>query len=530
MKTTALLLLCFIFIFPSCKKVEGTNKKLHVAITNTEHLKDTAQFINKELLKNTSKDTKAFYKAHNFKTVWTNKFNRLSFHDAIQEASNDGLLPSDYNLSILQKYESNKTITKEECAAYDILLTQSFTKLARHLFKGKLNPGSVYYDWALPSKKLNTSMLLSKALTENSITETLNSCRPRHKVYYSLKKSLQFLYSLPDDNYYKPLDKTTVLKLKDSGDVVIAVKSRLVYWKDLDSADASGNMYDHKTMKAVKKFQKRHGIYPDGAVSGRTVAALNIGLKKRKQQIIANLERWRWFAYDFGTKAILINIPDYKLAVIENGKDTIETYKVVVGKPARRTPVLQAELNNLVINPTWTVPPTILKEDLTPSASKDRNYFAEHNMKIYKYSDTIETMPEEWDPEKADHYRYVQGPGENNALGVVKFNFNNRFSVYLHDTNHRNLFKRSQRALSSGCVRVEDPLKLAGYVLDKEDAGWTKEKLDEMIALGETKNVGLKKGTHVYQLYWTAWMDKDGIQFRNDIYNLDKILYSKLRN
>jgi murein L,D-transpeptidase YcbB/YkuD len=138
-------------------------------------------------------------------------------------------------------------------------------------------------------------------------------------------------------------------------------------------------------------------------------------------------------------------------------------------------------------------------------------------------------LPEDWDPEKADHYRYVQGPGMNNSLGLVKFNFRNSFSVYLHDTNHRELFRKGYRALSSGCVRVEDPLKLAGYVLEKEENEWTKEKLDEMIALGETKNVGLKKGTHVHQLYWTAWMDQGGLQFRNDVYNLDKILYKKLR-
>ncbi len=529
MKKAALLLLSIIFLFPSCKNAIGTKEKLPVAVINTSHFKDTTQPIDEELLKDSSESIKAFYKSMDFETVWTNKTNRMHLHETIAEAEQDGLLPTDYNLATLQKFENNKAITKEQCAVYDILLTQSFSKLATHLFKGKIIPSSVYYDWALPTKKLNTTVLLKQALANNSVTETLDKCRPNHKVYASLRNSLRFLNALPDDSSYKLIDKTTVLKLKDSGDVVNTIKARLVYWKDLDSADAYGTIYDRKTMKAVKKFQKRHGIYPDGAIGANTVAALNISLEKRKQQIIANLERWRWFAYDFGTKAILINIPDYKLAVIENGRDTIETYNVVVGKPARRTPVLQAELNNLVINPTWTVPPTILKEDLTPSASKDRNYFADHNMKIFKYRDTIETLPEDWNPEKANQYRYVQGPGANNALGLVKFNFNNRFSVYLHDTNHRNLFKRSQRALSSGCVRVEDPLKLAGYVLDKEDAGWTKEKLDEMIALGETKNVGLKKGTHVYQLYWTAWMDSDGLQFRNDIYNLDKVLYSKLR-
>lgn len=528
MMKAATLLLCLVLLSSSCKNTAGGKEKLSETSVNTEYLKGTSHPIDDDLLNDAAKGIKDFYEAHGYKTVWTNEKDRKELITAIEEAPKDGLLSTDYNITSLLAFENNKAITEEQCAQYDILLTQSFRKLANHLFKGKLIPYKVYHDWALPSKNLNSNKLLNDALVNNSVSETLGKCRPTHKTYKSLREGLAFLNSLPDDRGFEQIKIKGAIKLKDSGAVVTDIKNRLVYWKDLDPANATGNVYDRKTMKAVKHFQNRHGLAPDGVVSGRTLIALNTSLSKRKQQVIANLERWRWFAYDFGEKALVINIPEYQMAVLEEN-DTVEVYKVVVGKPERRTPVLHAVLSNLVINPTWTVPPTILKEDLTPSATEDRSYFASHNMKIYKYRDTVETSPEDWDPEKADHYRYVQSPGVNNSLGLVKFNFRNSFNVYLHDTNHRELFRKGYRALSSGCVRVQDPLKLAGYVLEKEEADWTKEKLDEMIAMGETKNVGLKKGTHVHQLYWTAWMNRDGLQFRNDVYNLDNILYKKLR-
>lgn len=527
MKATTILL-CTLFMLSSCRNAVGNSEKMSREVVNTQHLKNSPIAIT-DFPDDTPEAVKDFYGNHGNKTLWTNEKDRKALHSVIKDAVNDGLLPEDYSYNKLIKYENIIAITEAECIAYDVLLTESFRKLASHLHKGKLRPYNVHHDWALPGKSINANKLLNEALADNSVKETLEKCRPNNRTYASLRKGMAFLNSLPDDSDLKRIDISEPVKLKDSASVVGDIKARLAFWKDLDEADATGNIYDRKTMKAVKRFQKRHGVYPSGVVDKYTAQLLNTGLGKRKQQLIANLERWRWFPEDFGEKAFLINIPEFRMVVLEKGTDTIESYKVVVGKPGRRTPVLHSTLSNLVINPTWTVPPTILKEDLTPSASEDRSYFASHNMKIYKHRDTIETQPEEWDPEKANHYRYVQGPGTDNALGLVKFNFRNNFSVYLHDTNHRELFRKGYRALSSGCVRVQDPLKLAGYILDKEDAGWSKEKLDSMIAEGQTKNVGLKKGTHVHQLYWTAWMDHDGLQFRNDVYNLDKVLYKKLR-
>lgn len=522
------ILCATLLLFASCQNTGRIKEQLPDQPANTAHLKNTAIPFDVDLLQDTPKDIQAFYADNNYTTLWINPKNRNALQEAIKGAEADGLMPEDYSLTILTDFEELQFISEQDCVRYDFMMTQAFTTLATHLFKGKLKPSGVYSDWALAPKKLDTNKLLAEALQNNNVIEVIDRCRPRHDVYNGLRKSLAYLNTLPDDAKLDTIVFANPVTVNDSTAVVPIIKQRLAYWKDLDSLNASGNVYDRASAAAVKKFQERHGIVPDGIVNNRTALALNFNRNQRKEQVIANLERWRWFPYDFGEKAIVINIPDYGLAVLENNKDTIQTYKVVVGKPERRTPVLQSTLSNLVINPTWTVPPTILKEDLTPQATKDRSYFTSHNMKIFK--NDAEVSAQEWDPQLADHYRYVQGPGDHNSLGRIKFNFRNNYSVYIHDTNHKENFRKPYRALSSGCVRVQNPFKLAGYVLESQQAGWTKDRIDEMVATGETTNVNIQKSIQVHQLYWTAWMDKSGLQFRNDIYSLDKILYNKLRS
>jgi murein L,D-transpeptidase YcbB/YkuD len=511
-----------------CAKDPGRTVKLPEAITPTEHTNNAVLSIDRSVLEASLKETKDFYSNHDFKTVWTDEADRRTFLLAIKDAEMDGLQPEDYYYSKLKRYESKKGLSKKQAIAYDILMTKSFQKLANHLFKGKIAASSIYPDWALTQKKLNSTTLLTEALKDHSIDAVLNRCRPPHRVYSELKSSLKFLRELPDDTGFEKISITESIRPNDSSAVIPAVKKRLVYWNDLENNDST-LIYNKAAVKAIKRFQSRHGIYPDGIIGKSTANALNITKQQREEQVLVNLERWRWFAYDFGDNAIIINIPNYMLAMVRNDKDTIAIHKVVVGKPDRRTPVLYSKLNYLVINPTWTVPPTILTEDLTPKATEDKNYFAQHNMKIYD-RDSNEVAPEEWTPELAKGYRYVQQSGNDNALGGIKFNFYNRFSVYLHDTNHREMFKRSRRALSSGCVRVDKPFDLAEIILKEEDKEWNAEKIQEIVATGETENIYLKKTNHVHQLYWTAWMDRNGLQFRNDIYNLDKALYKKLRN
>ena len=525
------LIALLLILLPGCGKDTGSAIKLPTQkpVAIKDHPNNTSFTIDSTLISGYPSGIKSIYRENNYTSLWTNEADRNTFLLCIAAAEEDGLNPKDYNYRELVKFEKNKAISVKESVEYDLMMTESFFLFANHLFKGKITTSAVYPDWALQQKKLDAGILLTEGLENHTIDKVLERCRPPHTIYTGLRKSLQVINGLPDDSDIEKIAIEESIKENDSLAVIATIKKRLAYWKDLEPADTTGFVYNASIIAAVKKFQLRHGMYPDGVIGKRTVAALNFTKQQRKEQIIVNLERWRWFAYDFGDKAIIINIPDYKLALLEKNKDTLAVHKVVVGKPDRRTPVLYSKLNYLVINPTWTVPPTILKEDLTPKASEDRNYFDNNNLRIYD-RDSNEIAPQDWNPELARTYRYVQSSGSSNALGNIKFNYNNRFSVYLHDTNHRELFDRSFRALSSGCIRVHEPFKLAQKILEEENSDWNPEKINDAVASGETENIYLKKANFVHQLYWTAWMDKNGLQFRNDIYGLDKALYDKLRD
>lgn len=472
---------------------------------------------------------KEFYRNNLFKTVWTENEDRKALIDLIKSSEDDGLTPEEYNFSSLEKQEDTKTkLNSTEIVNFDILLTESFHKLANHLYNGKLNPKELYTDWETGNKKIKAIDLLQEAIRHHDVEKTLDTLKPNHAMYHLLKKSLKKMNEMPDDNFdpivigekINPNDKTSTIK---------TVKKRLIYWGDYTKEDSLlTNIYDSKTVEAVKHFQKRHGLLADGVIGMNTVTAMNVSKKQRTEQIIANLERWRWFPRHLGGEYIIINIPEFKLYFIK-GDDTIRTHKVVVGKDKRPTPVLSSHISNLVINPTWTVPPTIIKEDLGPTASQNRGYFAATRITIYD-GNGREVNPSNWNAAKPNNYRYVQKPGENNSLGLVKFNFPNGHLVYLHDTNHKELFELTGRSLSSGCVRVENPLDLAYSILETDENYMNQKRVDKLIESGKTSGIPIKKFIQIHLLYWTAWMNGDEFQFRNDIYNLDSDLYQKLRN
>jgi L,D-transpeptidase YcbB len=266
-------------------------------------------------------------------------------------------------------------------------------------------------------------------------------------------------------------------------------------------------------------------LVADGVIGKITVTSLNFSKKQRREQIIANLERWKWFPRAMGKEYLIINIPDYRLSLVKN-QDTLRTHKVIVGRQKRKTPVLSSKLAQAIFNPTWTVPPTILREDVIPAILKDHNYLAQTNIKLYDLNGNF-VPASQWRLWNANNYRYVQSPGTFNSLGMVKLTFPNRFSIYLHDTNHREFFTKAERSLSSGCVRVDNPMELTEYLLD-DAKNWNLEKITETLQSEKTKYINIKKEVFIHILYWTAWSEKNTLIFRDDIYNLDADLYDKL--
>jgi L,D-transpeptidase YcbB len=520
----------FILIFSilSCEKEKTRKAATPVRVTLPVIQPEGKSVLIDTVLMNSygSKMLKEFYLFSGFKSVWQSKKDRKVILEQLLNSEEEGLNPSDYSINKLQKFEKKyDSLNDKNRGIYDILFTHSLQKYISHLTNGRLNPRGLYKNWDLKENKIDINRTLAILLKSDSLAYKINQLKPNHVVYKSLKKALKIINTFPDYNF-KTLEITDKIVQNDTNPSLIDIKKRLIYWNDMQPEDSLSTVYDEVTFEAVKKFQARHGLAADGVIGKGTIVSLNFSKSQRKEQILANLERWKWFPKEMGDEYIIVNIPDYKLTLVKD-KDTIRTHKVIVGRDKRQTPILSSNLTNVIFNPTWTVPPTILKEDVIPAITKNRSYLAQTNIKIYDANGNL-VSANDWKLSSAKSYRYVQSPGTFNSLGMVKLIFPNRFSIYLHDTNHRDFFGKQMRSLSSGCVRVEKPLELAEYLLNDE-TNWNLEKITETLQSEKTKQIKIKNKVDVHILYWTAWSEKNTLIFRDDIYNLDADLYQKLR-
>jgi murein L,D-transpeptidase YcbB/YkuD len=273
---------------------------------------------------------------------------------------------------------------------------------------------------------------------------------------------------------------------------------------------------------AVKKFQENHGLTPDGIIGPASLAAMNVPEQERINQIKVNLERARWVLHDMQDEFVMTDIAGYEVSYRRGGK-IIWTTRAQVGKPYRKTPVFKDQIRYLEVNPTWTVPTTILRNDILPRLAKDPAHLQQMDMQVLTQDGKrINPLTIDWSqyPEKPFPYLLRQEPGSKNALGGIKFMFPNKYSIYLHDTPSRNLFERDQRAFSSGCIRVMNPFKLAELLLD--DPQWTEETIKALVKTQQTKRIDLKKPVTVVLLYWTVNVKDDGgLIFKTDIYERD---------
>ncbi|HQE33453.1 MAG TPA: L,D-transpeptidase family protein [Flavobacterium alvei] len=522
-----IFILLLVFVAFGCKKeLKIKEVKPFPAAISIIQVEGKSVFIDSILLEPfRSKVLKEFYRATSYKSVWQSKENRKFILKSFLNSDGEGLNPERYNVNKLQNFEEKYAVLKDkERVSYDILLTHSFQKYISHLSNGQIHHKYLYKNWDLKENNVDVNETIASMLKSDSLPFKIEQLKPNHIVYKSLKKALQIINSFPNDDF-TTIEIANKIVLNDTNPSLIAIKKRLIYWKDMKPKDSLSAIYDSETNEAMKKFQIRHGLSADGVIGKGTVDALNFSKRKRKEQILTNLERWKWFPREMGEKYVIVNIPDYKLSLVKEN-DTLRTHKVVVGRDKRPTPVLSSKINQIILNPTWTVPPTILKEDMIPAISRNRNYLAQTNIKIYDSSGNL-VSANDWKPSKAKKYRYVQSPGKSNSLGMVKINFPNRFSVYLHDTNHRDFFVKQKRSLSSGCVRVENPLKLAETLLN-DTVNWNAEKITKILQSEKTKYIKINDDVNVHILYWTAWSEGNTLIFRDDIYNLDADLYQKL--
>lgn len=302
------------------------------------------------------------------------------------------------------------------------------------------------------------------------------------------------------------------------------LRKRLIISGDLAAEKASGP-FDADLTEAVTRFQARHGLAPTGVVTPRTLAALNVPVQKRIRQLEASLERLENMNFQFGERYVVVNLPAAFAEAVENDK-VVRRYRVIVGKTEKPSPTLTAEITSVNLNPTWTVPSSISKTEISAHMRKDPGYLARMHMEVLDGHDNpIDPQSIDWSGTHTPNFTVRQQSGTWNALGAVKIDMPNPYSVYMHDTNQRSLFSDDYRFDSHGCSRVDNVRDLAAWLLQEEMPKWNRAAIDAAIATGQREDIALPKKVPVAWVYLTAWMTKDQtIQFRNDIYNQDEQL------
>jgi L,D-transpeptidase YcbB len=485
--------------------------------------------------------TRTFYERRGFTPAWIDDGSPRPQMDAliraIHAADREGLDPQLYSASLLDQrkeeaskgFLTRKGFNPKEAVAMDVWLTWVYMKFASDLADGVSDLAHADPKWKIEPESFDPLADLERALRDNRVAESLFEHTPTNSDYRALQKALADYRQQAARGGWPTVPPDVRLKPGQVSPVVAALARRLTA-----SGDYTGPVpgtgepatYGADLQEAMKRFQRRHGLTDDGLVGPPLAAEMNVPIQARIAQLELNMERWRWLPRDLGDRYILVNIPEMRLDVWDHGSVPV-TMRVVVGKPDTQTPVFNDEMTYVVFAPFWNVPTDIAKKETLPSVLRDPGFLDRMNMEVVDAAGN-EVRADSIDPESPGQYRFRQRPGTSNALGLVKFMFPNQFNVYLHDTPADSLFARASRSLSHGCVRLEQPEKLAEYVL-RDQPEWTPERIAEAMHGGQERTVKLKEPIPVYLGYWTARVTPDRlVQFRRDVYGIDTRLTAKL--
>ncbi len=475
-------------------------------------------------------DLSCFYDRRKYAPAWIGEKGVRPDADeliaALADAPADGLDSERYRLADLRQRlaQARASSAPSDLAETDLRLTDAFLRLAADLRNGAVNPQLIYPDCEIDIPEVDFSSILEQALAAGHVRAAIADLAPAHAGYKALKAALAATRSLAARGGWPAVPDGPPLKPGDRGERVAALRARLEASGELApaapappaspaaSAAASRDPFDAPLQAALIKFQDQHGLDPDGRVGKGTLATLNAPVEQSIRQIEVNLDRWRWLPHDLGERYIMVNIAGFGLEVVEGGRPAL-AMRVVAGKVTNRTPMFTGRMTNIVLNPYWNVPASIVRKEVIPHMERDPGYLEHEGMEVTRSGSRVEIK---------------QKPGPKNALGRVKFLFPNRFDVYLHDTPSRSLFSRTVRSFSHGCIRIEKPVELAEYLL-KDDPTWTPKRIAAVIAKGKEAWVNIPKPLPVHLVYWTAWVDDAGtLQLRDDIYGRDKPLMDVL--
>lgn len=369
-----------------------------------------------------------------------------------------------------------------------------------------------------------TSMVYADPMTLNIPTSTLAS-----RNFWQLNQAIALYQNLSRQSWPTLPEFPSLLKLGTRGYVILVLRERLRLTGDLASEDDIGSKrFDSQLSQAVKVFQARHGLKPDGVVGKTTRIELNIPPEIRMKQIAINMQRWADLADKMGDRFIIVNIPDFHMHLYDQNQKIL-TLKAIVGKPDLQTPELSSKVTRIIFNPYWNIPNKIARKDIAPKMLEDPGYLHRMHIRVFTSDDdnAVELSPRSvnWQAVAYEgrNYHLRQDPGIDNALGLVKFEFQNSHDVYMHDTSAKDLFNTEIRDYSHGCIRLENPFALAQYLL-QEDSSWSDERIQDIINQGNTKYVKVPRPIPIFITYLTAWVDDEGrVNFRDDLYQMDGI-------
>ncbi|WP_158799696.1 murein L,D-transpeptidase [Pedobacter sp. L105] len=520
--------LMMILLLSQCQRTAPKKVKRDISITPknavtglyVDSLQMEKYISTKQLDDSAASRLRNFYNSRNFQFAWLAETGLAEqakvFYDLDRNyisASRDSTIQDQQLHQRLTELMAKDTLihaASPGLANLELALTEHFFQFVSHAYSGKLDPASL--QWYIPRKKVDAVALLDSLVARKG--KELENWEPVNRYYTTLNKELIRWYAIQKkDNWIKIAP--ALLKQSRPGDssaVITQLKQRLVDFGDLAPADTTP-VYDTILTTAIKKAQKQFGFSPSGAADRNLIAALNVPVESRIQQLLINLERMRWTPLIPDSKFILVNIPEYKLHVFESKKEVLNM-GIVVGKAANQTVIFSKELKNIVFSPYWNIPPSIVRAEILPAMQHNRNYLAQKDMEQYGFSDGLPLIR--------------QKPGNTNSLGRVKFLFPNSYNIYLHDTPAKSLFAEEKRAFSHGCIRLAQPKKLAEYLLEGRPE-WTTEKIDKAMNSKTEIWVSMKQPVPVFITYFTSWVDKDGLlNFRDDLYGHDAEMAKQL--
>jgi murein L,D-transpeptidase YcbB/YkuD len=468
-----------------------------------------------------------FYSLRDYRPAWTDPAMVRELFDHVVRSVEHGLNPDDFHAKQLgDRLHSDSRATDPAFRANtEILCTDAVARLAIALQYGKLDPADLDPAWNFSRTIVRQDPLeyLNRVIETKTVSLTLSTLGPQNQYYRWFQNGLKEYRAIKAAGGWTAVSPGPVLSLGSTGSRVEELRQRLRTTGDLKGQDpADPAEFDDRLAAAVEHFQMRHGIDSDGKVGPGTLEELNRPVDARIDQLRASLERMRWVYRDLPKVYLIVDIAGFRAYVMKDGEEIWGT-RVQVGKPFHATPIFKDVVTYLEFNPTWTIPPGIFQRDTLPAIRKDQGYLSRNNMTVLTTSGKIvDPSTIDWaaTANKGFPYMIRQEPGDNNALGRVKFMFPNKYMVYLHDTPSKGLFARSERTFSSGCIRTENPFELAELLL--KDQGWDRGRIDQVLASKRTTRVNLENPITVMLLYWTAEVDKDGtVFFRRDVYNRD---------